>query len=132
MTLGRILVLVLLASVPVAICWWGVRTCRTLWRHGSTEWGRLVYDVGVRGFGVSVAVVMVACGGYIGAKIVALSSADAVPCAIAGAIFCAVFGMPVALGLGYFWGTQMAWFEGLEPDKDRLTAKRKGLSPRPN
>jgi hypothetical protein len=36
--------------------------------------------------------------------------------AVVWAILGALFGIPVGLSMGYFWGRQMAWFYGVEPD----------------
>lgn len=115
----RILVTIVLVAIPVGLLSWGVRTWRTLWRRGTTPWGRLVYNYGVRGFGLSTAVSITVIGGYFGATVLATSPADSWRCAIAGAIFAAIFGTPVGLGLGYLWGTWMAYFAGVEPDVER-------------
>jgi hypothetical protein len=57
----------LLLSLPLLLLVWGFRTCRTLWRRGTTPWGRLVYNYGVRGFGAMMAVFFVVAGAYFGA-----------------------------------------------------------------
>ena len=128
----RMLILTLMALIPLAFLWWGIRTCRSLWRHGSTAWGHLVYDKGVRGFGVFVSVGFVGIGARLGSTAFAESSGDTVQCAIYGAILGGIIGIPVALGMGYFWGAQMAWFLGLEPDADRPSAKRQRQKPTVN
>jgi hypothetical protein len=115
----RILITIVLLAIPVGLLAWGARTCRSLWRRGTTPWGRLVYNYGVRGFGLSTAVSITVIGGYLGATALATSPADSLRCAVVGAIFAAIFGTPVGLGLGYLWGTSMAKFAGLEPDADR-------------
>ena len=117
----RILVTIVLLVIPLGSLAWGARTCRTLWRRGTTPWGRLVYNYGVRGFGLSTAVSITIIGGYLGATVLATSPADTWRCAIAGAIFAAIFGTPVGLGAGYLWDTWMAYFARLEPDVERKT-----------
>lgn len=79
---------------------------------------RVVYNYGVRGFGLGTAVSITVIGGYFGATVLATSPADSWRCAIAGAVSAAIFGTPVGLGLGYLWGTWMAYFAGLEPDTE--------------
>jgi hypothetical protein len=108
--------LLILVGIVLALCWWSYRTIRTLWRFGNTEWSRLVYNYGVRGFGACTAVTIIACAAYLGATELATSNEDRLRCAIAGAICGAIFGIPVGLGLWYFWGRQMAALRGLEPD----------------
>ena len=110
----------------VGLCWWGVRTCRALWRRGTTPWSRLVYDYGVRKFGV-----MSAATGTLSAGYFAFSGADtwqqALWRAIAVGAATAILVTPVCLGMGYIWGTWMANFLGFEPD-----AKSTRSSPAPN
>ncbi len=87
----------------LALCWWNYRTIRTLWRRGNTKWSRLVYNYGVRGVGACTAVTIIACTAYLGVTVLATSNEDRPLCAIAGAIFGAILGIPVGLGMGYFW-----------------------------
>jgi hypothetical protein len=108
--------LITLAGVLLALCWWSYRTVRSLWRRGTSEWGRLVYDLGVRGFGAFMGVFLFVGSAYVGAMVLATSKEDRIGCAVAGAIVGAILGTPVGLGMGYFWGTTMAAFLGLEPD----------------
>jgi len=128
--LARLIFVTAIAGIPLAFGWWEVRTCRALWRRGTTEWGRLVYDLGVRCFGVRTAIVRVGLGGYCGAEGLADSSGDAARCAIAGALLGAAFGTPIALGMGYCWGAQRAWMYRLEPAADRPSAQHR-QQPRP-
>ena len=116
-----------LVLLAIGVLVWGVRTCRVLWRRGTTPWGRLVYNFGVRGVGAANAVVGALYAGYLGATQLATGPEDAVRCAIGAAIVAALFYTPVALGLGYVWGTWMAWFAGLTPDPKPATG-----SPAPN
>ena len=106
----------LLLSLPLLLLVWGFRTCRTLWRRGTTPWGRLVYNYGVRGFGAMMAVFFIVAGAYFGAAGFGDAGADAIRGAVVWGLFGALFGIPVGLSMGYFWGRQMAWFYGLEPD----------------
>jgi H+/Cl- antiporter ClcA len=46
--------------------WWTARTWRKLWRAGRSQWERLVYDYGVRGFGFSTAVGLIAIITWLG------------------------------------------------------------------
>jgi len=110
-----ILVAVVLLLVVLGLCWWGVRTCRALWRRGTTPWGRLVYNYGVRGFGVMLAVSLSLMAGYAAAG-GADTSTEALWRGIVVVATVAVFITPACLGLGYMWGTWMAYFTGLEPD----------------
>ena len=65
-----------------------------------------------------MAVAFVVAGAYIGWTRIAITPEDRIWCAIAGAAFAIVFGIPVALGWGYFWGTTMAYFLGYtRPEK---------------
>lgn len=123
-TLLSVTLLVSLIATVLGMCWWSYRTIRALWRRGDTKWGRLVYNYGVRGFGACTSVTIIVCTAYLGATELATSNEDRYWCAIAGAIFGAIFGIPVGLGLGYFWGTQMAAFAGLDPDPGQTRSKR--------
>jgi hypothetical protein len=99
--------LLILMGIVLALCWWGYRTVRTLWRFGNTDWSRLVDNCGVRGFGACTAVTIIVCSAYLGASVFAASNEDRLACAIAGAIFGAIFGIPGGLGLGYIWGNNL-------------------------
>jgi hypothetical protein len=127
---GRLVVAVLglsvLILILIGVLVWGVRTSRELWRRGTTPWGRFVYDYGVRRFGVGNAVVWTLLAGYFGATRLANGPEDALRCAIGAALLTALFCTPVALGLGYVWGTWMAWYTGLPPDSKPTT---KSLAP---
>jgi hypothetical protein len=94
--------------------WWTARTWRQLWRAGRSPWERLVYDFGVRGFGFSTAVAITAIVTRLG------WATDSVglfgPMMIAGVLAGLFFGTPVALHLGYFWGTTFAALTGVEHD----------------
>jgi hypothetical protein len=63
----------LFLSLPVLVLVWGFRTCRALWRQGTTPWGRLVYNYGVRGAGIANAVAWTVLGGYLGATVIETS-----------------------------------------------------------
>jgi hypothetical protein len=119
-----LLVLAVFASVLAALFWWGYRTCRNLWRRGTSAWGNLVYNYGVRGYGATMAVFLIALSGYVGATQLATSEDDRFACTVVGLVFGALFGTPVALGLGYFWGVWFARVKGLEPDTDADLRRR--------
>jgi hypothetical protein len=94
--------------------WWTARTWRQLWRAGRSPWERLVYDYGVRGFGFSTAVGLTAIITWLGW---ATDSAGLFgPMMTAGLLAGLFFGTPVALYLGYFWGTSFAALTGVEHD----------------
>jgi hypothetical protein len=86
--------------------WWTARTWRQLWRRGRSHWERLVYDFGVRGFGFAMAVSLVVIVAWLGWT--ADSGAIFGPMMLAGALAGLFFGVPVALHMGYFWGTNFA------------------------
>jgi hypothetical protein len=113
---GLYIALAVLISVVAALIWWSVRTCRTLWRDGTSQWGILVYNRGVKGFGVLTAICYVLGAAYIGWSDIAATPDDRLACAIAAALFATLFGTPVALGMGYVWGTWVARYHGYEPD----------------
>jgi hypothetical protein len=94
--------------------WWTARTWRQLWRAGRSSWERLVYDYGVRGFGFSTAVALTAIITRLGW---ATDSAGLFgPMMTVGLLAGLFFGTPLALHLGYFWGTTFAAMTGIEHD----------------
>lgn len=94
--------------------WWTARTWRQLWRAGRSPWERLAYDSGVRGFGFGTAVGLTAIITRLGW---ATDSAGLFgPMMTAGLLAGLFFGTPVALHLGYFWGTTFAAMTGVEHD----------------
>jgi hypothetical protein len=97
--------------------WWTVRTWRQLWRAGRSRWERVVYDYGVRGFGFSTAVALTAIITRLGW---ATDSAGLFgPMMLLGLFAGLFFGTPVALHLGYIWGTAFAAMTGIDHD-DRI------------
>jgi hypothetical protein len=95
--------------------WWAARTWRQLWRAGRSPWERLVYDYGVRGFGFSTAVGLTAIITWLGWA--TDSNGLFGPMMTAGLLAGLFFGTPVALYLGYFWGTSFAALTGVEHDQ---------------
>lgn len=94
--------------------WWTARTWRQLWRAGRSQWERLVYDSGVRGFGFSTAVALTAIIARLGW---ATDSAGLFgPMMTFGLLAGFFFGTPVALHLGYWWGSSFAALTGVEHD----------------
>jgi hypothetical protein len=94
--------------------WWTARTWRHLWRAGRSQWERLVYDSGVRGFGFSTAVAVTAIIARLGW---ATDSAGFFgPMMNFGLLAGLFFGTPVALHLGYWWGSRFAALTGVEHD----------------
>jgi hypothetical protein len=94
--------------------WWTARTWRQLWRAGRSRWERLVYDSGVRGFGFSTAVAVTA----IIARLGWATDSDGLfgPMMTFGLLAELFFGTPVALHLGYWWGSRFAALTGVEHD----------------
>lgn len=95
--------------------WWAPRTWRQLWRAGRSPWERFVYDYGVRGFGFSTAVGLTAIITWLGWA--TDSNGLFGPMMTAGLLAGLFFGTPVALYLGYFWGTSFAALTGVEHDQ---------------
>jgi hypothetical protein len=126
-----LLALAALLLVAGGVLIWGIRTCRKLWRTGSTPWEVCVYGSGVKGFGSLVALGFVVYGAYVGWTRVAITEEHRLPCAFVGAAFAAVFGTPVALGWGYLWGTKMAAHFGYAPPDEDGGAKQAGSIKRP-
>jgi hypothetical protein len=94
--------------------WWTARTWQKLWRAGRSQWEQLVYDYGVRGVGFSTGVSLTAIITWIGW---ATDSAGLFgPMMTAGLLAGLFFGTPVALNLGYFWGTTFGAVTGVEHD----------------
>ena len=94
--------------------WWTARTWRQLWRAGRSQWERAAYDYGVRGFGFSTAVALTAFITRVGW---ATDSAGLFgPMMSVGLLAGLFFGTPLALHLGYFWGTAFAAMTGAEHD----------------
>jgi len=94
--------------------WWTARTWRKLWRAGRSQWERLVYDYGVRGSGFGTAVGLVAIITWLGwATDSAGLFGPMMTFGLLGGLF---FGIPVALHLGYWWGSTFAALTGVEHD----------------
>lgn len=94
--------------------WWTVRTWRRLWRRGRSPWEHVVYDYGVRGFGIVVAAALIVIFALFDWK-----SESGLPdglLAAGGALAAMFFGTPVALNLGYLWGAAYAAATGAEKD----------------
>jgi hypothetical protein len=125
-SVAPILGALVLLLIVVGWCWWGFRTYRALWRRGTTPWSRLVYDYGVRVFGVISAVTWGVIAGYFGAS-GAATSGEALSRAIVVGVAVAIIVTPVCLGMGYMWGIWMAYFTGLERDETSAHS-----SPTPN
>jgi hypothetical protein len=94
--------------------WWTARTWRKLWRVGRSPWERLVYDYGVRGSGFGTAVGLIAIITWLGWA--TDSTGLFGPMMTLGLLAGLYFGSPVALHLGYWWGTAFAALTGVEHD----------------
>jgi hypothetical protein len=87
----------------------GVRAWRRLWRSGRTPAERFVYDVGVRGFGaITILVAPVVAGGVIWRTLSATHDPAAWMAALVCAILSVVVTWPLALWLGFVWGSMMS------------------------
>jgi hypothetical protein len=93
--------------------WWTVRTWKRLWRCGRTPRERLIYDFGVRGYGVGMAAAISCLVTWLGWTTDANSFG---PIAILGALASIFFGVPVSLNMGYFWGSAFAKVYGMQAD----------------
>lgn len=91
-----------------------VHTWRRLWRRGRDPWEQTVYDRGVRGFGASMAILspVIAIASTLSSSsernATGFSGAVAV-----GLVLGVLFGTPVALWGGYWWGRGLASTFGL-------------------
>jgi hypothetical protein len=102
--------------------WWTVHTWKALWRRGRSSRERLMYDLGVRGVGFFMGVVIFLVVTWLG--LIADSGKLWGPMMIGGAFAAAIFfGFPVALHFGYFldrigglYGIE-AEIRGLGPDE---------------
>jgi hypothetical protein len=122
--LARSLALLALMAFMLAWCWWGYRTFRALWRSGETEWSRLVYGHGARGFGVMMAVIFGTCAGYFGWVLPTNSMGVHLTLAVVGVVLGVMFAFPVGLGMGWFWGTMMAAVLGIKADAKQPHRKK--------
>jgi hypothetical protein len=107
--------------IPVAfsalcgICgWYGVRSWRRLWRAGRTTAECLVYDNGVRGWGVCVFLSMPLLVLYVLAGVGALSTRLFVACVIV----VAPVALPMCLWGGYLFGTLLSGASSMDAPND--------------
>jgi hypothetical protein len=105
----------------------GVRAWRRLWRSGRTPTERFVYDFGVRGFGaITILVAPVVAGSVIWRMLSATHDPAAWLAALVCAILSVVVTWPLALWLGFVWGSMMS---GAGWCRERRAADRNGLPP---
>lgn len=110
----RAAVLAVITS-PFAIgAWWTVRTWNRLWRCGRSPWEKTVYDFGVRIFGFWTAILIILLLSRLGAT--ADSGTLFGPMMFLGALAGVFFGVPLALNMGYFWGSAFAAIVNAEHD----------------
>jgi hypothetical protein len=99
-------------TIYAAGAWWTVRTWRRLWRRGRTKWERLIYDSGVRSFGVFMAFTIILVCTFLG------WSTDQGrlfgPMMMFGLLSSVFFAFAVCLNLGFFWGRTFAIFAGVD------------------
>jgi hypothetical protein len=87
----------------------GVRAWRRLWRSGRTPAERFVYDFGVRGFGaIAILAAPVVAGSVIWRILHVAHDAAAWMAALVCAILSLIVTWPLALWLGFFWGSMMS------------------------
>lgn len=109
----RATLLVVIAS-PFGIgAWWTVHTWRRLWRCGRTKRERLIYDYGVRGYGVVMAIAIICIVAWLGRTEDATSFGPMTTAGILAGVF---FGVPISLNMGYFWGKTFATVVGIEAE----------------
>ena len=106
--------------------WWTVRTWRQLWRCGRSDWEQLVFDRGVRGFGLQTGISLIAIIAWAGWR----EDSDGMfgPMMTGGALAGLFFGVPVALHMGYFWGMNVARVIGVSRDPRVETGEPPHLS----
>jgi hypothetical protein len=102
--------IVALAATYGAAGWWAAQTWQALWRHGRDRWERIVFDRGVRFFGLPVAATLLAGSTWLGWRI----GAGELHWLTAGLLTGVVVGVPVGLQLGYLGGLVLARVSGIE------------------
>jgi H+/Cl- antiporter ClcA len=100
------------AAIFGAFGWWAAQSWQLLWRQGDNKWERVVYNYGVRGFGICMALAIPTILGCFGASS-GDGTTDSLRWLVGGVFFGVVFGLPVCLHLGYFWGVAFAKFNGI-------------------
>ena len=96
-----------------AFGWWGAYTWQQLWRNGQGKWERLVFNYGVRRFGLATTLSFMVILGCFGAAS-GDGRVDSLRWLVGGVYFGAVFGLPVGLHTGYFWGVACAKVMGIK------------------
>lgn len=87
----------------------GVRSWRRLWRSARTPSERFVYDFGVRGLGaIAILMAPVVAGSVIWRMLNAAHDSAAWIAALVCAILSLIVTWPLALWLGFFWGSMMS------------------------
>jgi hypothetical protein len=102
--------IVALAAMYGAAGWWAVQTWQALWRHGRDRWERIVFERGVRFFGLPVAATLLAGSTWLGWRI----GAGEPHWLAAGLLTGMVVGLPIGLQLGYLGGLVLARVSGIE------------------
>ncbi len=97
--------------------WWLVHSWRLLWRCGRSRWEHSVFDLGVRTFGVAVALLLIVIGASLGINADVGGTALA-PMMLAGAVVSLIFGLPISLHLGHYWGRRCAEVLGVQREPD--------------
>jgi len=125
---ARVTLLVAIAS-PFGIgAWWTVHTWRRLWRCGRNKRERLIYDYGVRGYGVVMAIAIICIVSWLGWTEDAGSFGPMMAAGILAGIF---FGVPISLNMGYFWGKTFTTVVGIEAESRIETGEPPHVSEMP-
>ena len=107
--------LLLRTVLLIAFAWFGLWSCRRLWRHASSRYGQLVYVYGVKwwglGFWVTMTVIMVGQSGVSTLRDLAFRT-----------IAMMLVNLPLGLWGGYFLGRAMAWAFGVPAQNDNGAA----------
>lgn len=96
--------------------WW---TVRRLWRPAETPYERMVYQFGVRGWGVWMFVAMSATS-----LVRDHDPTWSVGRSALQILFVVVTAAPLMLWGGYWWGRGMAFFFGLDPSRTSTSNER--------
>jgi len=103
-------------SVLAIAAWWSVFTWRRIWRRGRGDRERILYDYGVRTFGVFGSVGITLFITWLGWTIDSDSGKSLGPMTIGGLLVGIFIGLPLSLQMGYLWGVFFAFFMGAESD----------------
>ena len=124
----RATMLIVVASPFGVGAWWTVHTWRRLWRCGRTKRERLIYDYGVRSYGVAMAIAIVCIVTWLGWNEDASSFGPMMAAGILAGVF---LGVPISLNMGYFWGKTFATVVGIQVEPRAETGEPPHVSEMP-